>query len=102
MLNLILEYNRKLWKKKFTHDAFIHSIFMKKISSNPNRYTCRCCILSQFEAAARQVLSSGGEGSNHHCYDQCAWISMRNTGRQHGLVASCNPWSCRNLQKECV
>jgi len=28
----MLEYNRKLWKKKFTHDEFIHSIFMKKKS----------------------------------------------------------------------
>lgn len=65
MLNLILEYNRKLWKKKFTHDAFIQSIFMKKISSNPNWYKCRCRMPCHYGAAAKQVLSSGGGGSNH-------------------------------------
>jgi len=32
MLNLILKYNRKLWKKKFTDDVFTNSIFMKKKS----------------------------------------------------------------------
>jgi len=32
MLKLILEYNRKLLKQNFTHDAFIQSILIKKKS----------------------------------------------------------------------
>ena len=80
MLNLILEYNRKLLKKKFTHDALIQTLFKKKISSNPNWYTCYCRMPSQYGAAVGRCWPRVEEARIITCmislqYGMAAWIS---------------------------